>query len=51
MQVAKQMKAMFYVLEHRYYGSSQPFPDWSTTNLHYLNATLALADLAYFIDA
>ena len=40
---------MFYVLEHRYYGASQPFPDWSVENLKYLNSTYALADIDYFI--
>jgi hypothetical protein len=37
-QVAKEFKARFFVVEHRYYGSSQPFGDWSTPNLKYLNA-------------
>lgn len=51
MQIAEELKAMFYVLEHRYYGSSQPVEDWSTENMKYLNADQALADLAGFIDA
>lgn len=38
-------------MEHRYYGTSQPFEDWSTANLKYLNADQALADIATFIDA
>lgn len=38
-------------LEHRYYGDSQPFSDWSTANLVYLKSEQALADTAYFIDA
>ena len=49
-QVAKTLKARFLVLEHRYYGSSQPFADWSTQNLAYLNLTQALDDLDYFIS-
>lgn len=36
--------------EHRYYGASQPFGDWSTPNLKWLNTTQALADIAFFID-
>ncbi len=42
---------MFYVLEHRYYGASQPFPDWSVQNLKYLNSSQALADIDYFIKS
>jgi hypothetical protein len=38
------------VLEHRYYGSSQPFEDWSFKNLKYLNSSQALADMDYFIS-
>lgn len=42
--------AMLITLEHRYYGISQPFVNWSTPNLRYLNSRQALADTAYFID-
>ena len=42
---------MFFAVEHRYYGASQPFKDWSTPNLKYLSAENALGDLADFIDA
>lgn len=45
------MKALFYVVEHRFYGASQPFADWSTDNLKYLSADFALADLDNFIQA
>jgi pimeloyl-ACP methyl ester carboxylesterase len=41
--------AEFWVVEHRFYGESQPFTSWSTENLQYLNSQQALADLAYFI--
>lgn len=37
------------MLEHRYYGASQPFADWSVPNLKYLTSQQALADLDYFI--
>ncbi len=50
-KVAEDLKALFFAVEHRYYGASQPFKDWSTENLKYLNAENALADLADFIDA
>ena len=45
------MQGLLYVLEHRYYGASQPFEDWSTQNLKYLSANYALADIAQFIDS
>jgi hypothetical protein len=38
-------------IEHRYYGESQPFDDLSVESMKYLTSELALADLAYFIDA
>ena len=41
--------ARFMVLEHRFYGDSQPFDNWNLRNLGYLNSEQALADLAYFI--
>lgn len=37
------------MLEHRYYGDSQPFADWSLDNMRYLNSEQGLADLAYFL--
>ena len=40
---------MLTVLEHRYYGESQPFPDWSIDNLKWLSSKQALADMADFI--
>jgi hypothetical protein len=36
------------VLEHRYYGTSFPFPDLSTDNLRFLTTDQALADEVYF---
>lgn len=37
-------------IEHRFYGTSQPFPgDLSTKNLNYLTSQQALADAATFI--
>lgn len=41
--------ALLFSLEHRYYGESQPFEDWSTENLEYLTSEQALADIANFI--
>lgn len=41
--------AQFMVVEHRFYGDSQPFDDWKTENLTYLNSEQAMSDLAYLI--
>ncbi|KAI6243428.1 Peptidase S28 family-containing protein [Aphelenchoides fujianensis] len=50
---AKQFGAMLYVLEHRFYGQSQPFDTMSIDNLKYLTSEQAkgraLADIATFI--
>ena len=50
--LAKQFNALVLVLEHRYYGASQPFGEssWSYENMKYLTINLALSDLAYFIN-
>jgi len=49
-QLAQQHNALFLVLEHRFYGLSQPFGDLKTANLAYLTVDQALEDLAYFIQ-
>mmetsp|Transcript_79444 Transcript_79444/g.110376 ORF Transcript_79444/g.110376 Transcript_79444/m.110376 type:complete len:107 (+) Transcript_79444:296-616(+) len=51
--MAKFYGALVIVLEHRYYGKSLPFGEDSLnlTNIKYLNADQAMADLAYFIQA
>ncbi|TVY45058.1 putative extracellular serine carboxypeptidase [Lachnellula occidentalis] len=36
------------VLEHRFYGTSMPTPDFSTKSLRFLTTDQALADQAYF---
>ena len=41
-------RALMVALEHRYYGPSNPFTDYSTTNLKYLNTEQALGDIATF---
>ena len=36
--VGAQYNAQFMVLEHRFYGDSQPFDDWSLDSLKYLSS-------------
>lgn len=47
--VGSKYNAKFMVLEHRFYGDSQPYDTWELANLAKLNSEQALADLAYFI--
>jgi len=48
MNLAKYIKARVIALEHRYYGESQPRLDWTYSNLRWLTADQALADIANF---
>ena len=50
MMVGADHDALLVSLEHRYYGDSQPFDNWSVDNLDYLTSEQALADIASFID-
>jgi pimeloyl-ACP methyl ester carboxylesterase len=50
MNMADEFKAKVYSVEHRYYGQSQPVPDWSTENMKFLDSQQALEDLAVFIQ-
>lgn len=49
--LASDYKAALYALEHRFYGSSQPFGTLSVDNLKYLSTEQALADAAEFLNA
>lgn len=49
-QLAQKHRGFFMVLEHRYYGESQPFDDWTTESLKYLTVENALADTAMFLE-
>ena len=51
LQVAQHFNGLYIAIEHRYYGISQPTPDWSLKNLQYLNHEQAFADYAYFIES
>ena len=49
-EIGKEFNAKFMVLEHRFYGDSQPTTDWSTRSLALLSYQQALADVAVFVD-
>ncbi len=49
LSLAKENNGLMLVLEHRYYGYSQPFEDWRLENLKYLTINNALADMAHFL--
>ena len=49
--IAQETKAAMFLLEHRFYGQSQPTEDMSTANLKYLSSRQGLEDLATFITA
>lgn len=42
---------MLLVLEHRFYGKSQPFTGWETELFQHLTIENALADMAYFLTS
>lgn len=48
-ELAQQHRALLVDVEHRFYGESYPTDDMSTSNLKYLSADQALADLARII--
>ncbi|CAL8110230.1 unnamed protein product [Orchesella dallaii] len=48
---AKELNALCFQVEHRYYGKSHPTPDLSLESLTYLSSQQALADLASFTEA
>jgi len=50
LQLAEKYGVRFFVVEHRFYGKSQPFGNLSTANLKWLNSEQSLEDLANFID-
>jgi pimeloyl-ACP methyl ester carboxylesterase len=47
-QIAQQQNGTTIVLEHRFFGLSNPKPDLSVDSLRLLNLQQATADLAYF---
>ncbi|XP_004924048.1 putative serine protease K12H4.7 isoform X1 [Bombyx mori] len=49
-EMARENRGYQIYTEHRYYGQTLPYRDFTTENLQYLNVDQALADLAYFIN-
>ena len=47
--LAQEHHAAMFILEHRYYGKSEPTPDMHTQNMKYLSSRQALEDLATFM--
>jgi len=47
--VGAQHNARLFAIEHRFYGDSQPYDNWSLESLEKLSASQALADTAYFL--
>lgn len=47
--LAEQYNALIVSIEHRFYGGSVPFDDFSVNNLQHLTSRQALADAAYLI--
>ncbi|XP_050343385.1 putative serine protease K12H4.7 [Nymphalis io] len=47
--MAEENKGYQIYTEHRFYGESLPYKNFTTENLRFLNVDQALADLAYFI--
>ncbi|XP_018411561.1 PREDICTED: putative serine protease K12H4.7 [Nanorana parkeri] len=45
---AEKLRALCFLLEHRFYGKSHPTENMSVDNLRYLSSQQALADLAHF---
>ena len=46
--LAQQNQGAAVVLEHRFFGQSNPFPNLNETSLSYLTVEQAIGDIAYF---
>lgn len=47
-QISQQQKGAGVIIEHRFFGESNPYPDLSVQSLQYLNLAQSVADLEYF---
>ncbi|KAH9157836.1 hypothetical protein LEN26_003154 [Aphanomyces euteiches] len=48
--IAKKVGALLVSIEHRFYGKSQPLPDWSLDSFKYLSMRQVIDDIAHFQD-
>lgn len=48
--LASEIGAAVFVMEHRYWGLSSPFPELTTENMKYLTLENALKDMTYFAN-
>jgi serine protease 16 len=49
LQSAKENNGIVFALEHRYYGDSQPYEEWTTENLRHLSSLNGVKDAGNFI--
>ncbi|KAI6190934.1 putative serine protease K12H4.7 [Aphelenchoides bicaudatus] len=49
-QYAKEVKARLWILEHRFYGASQPPVDYTTDTLRFLTIEQSIEDVRQFIE-
>ncbi|KAI9209079.1 peptidase S28 [Polychytrium aggregatum] len=47
--LANKTNGIMAAIEHRYYGDSMPFPDYSTKNMAYLSSHQAIEDIVAFV--
>ncbi|KXN68794.1 peptidase S28 [Conidiobolus coronatus NRRL 28638] len=48
-KLAKENNGIIFGLEHRYYGDSQPFDEWTIDNLKYLSSLNGVKDVGNFV--
>ena len=49
-QIAQQQKGAAIVIEHRFYGKSNPYPDLSVASFKYHTIDQAISDLVFFAE-
>jgi hypothetical protein len=49
-QYAKQLGSRLWILEHRFFGLSQPFDDYTIDNLSFLSVDQIVEDIRDFVE-